>query len=174
MISKNVINPSCSTRWVRSFFKSSSSIPYYEPLCIQIIKILPGESSFLQAGANDSPSQALPRQLSRRESQAVKFVAKALGEMRKFPAVGLPLPLGEVDANAVSRRRGRRTRETPPVCCADSPLGDGAFGIVGKSPAKVQSFRALYLSAPGNVLYYKNKKSVRFLRRAQKALRTTR
>ena len=75
MISKNVINPSCSTRWVRSFFKSSSSIPYYEPLCIQIIKIFP---------------------------------------------------------------------------------------------------RALYLSAPGNVLYYKNKKSVRFLRPAQKALRTTR
>ena len=75
--------------------------------------------------------------------------------------------------------------ETPPVCCADrfpflspavtsSPgagevvLGDGAFGITGKSPGKVQSFRALYLSAPGNVLYYKNKKSVRFLRPAQK------
>ena len=75
MISKNVINPSCSTRWVRSFFKSSSSIPYYEPLCIQIIEI------FRQA---------------------------------------------------------------------------------------------LYLSAPGNVLYYKNKKSVRFLRPALKALRTTR
>ena len=34
--------------------------------------------------------------------------------------------------------------------------------------------RALYLSAPGNVLYYKNKKSVRFLRPALKALRTTR
>ena len=34
--------------------------------------------------------------------------------------------------------------------------------------------QALYLSAPGNVLYYKNKKSVRFLRPAQKALRTTR
>ena len=34
--------------------------------------------------------------------------------------------------------------------------------------------QALYLSAPGNVLYYKNKKSVRFLRPALKALRTTR
>ena len=43
------------------------------------------------------PSQALPRQLSQRESQAVKSVAKALGEMRKFPAVLLALPLGEVD-----------------------------------------------------------------------------
>ena len=40
-----------------------------------------------------SPSQALPRQLSRRESQAVKLVAKVLGIMRKFPAVLLPLPL---------------------------------------------------------------------------------
>ena len=34
--------------------------------------------------------------------------------------------------------------------------------------------QALYLSAPGNVLYYKNKKSVRFLRPTLKALRTTR
>ena len=39
------------------------------------------------------PSQALPRQLSQGESQAVTFVAKALGSMRKFPAVLLPLPL---------------------------------------------------------------------------------
>ncbi|RHV53777.1 hypothetical protein DXB44_05380 [Faecalibacterium sp. OM04-11BH] len=44
----------------------------------------------------DEPSQALPRQLSRRESQAVKFNTKVLGEMRKFPVVFLPLPLGEV------------------------------------------------------------------------------
>ena len=43
------------------------------------------------------PSQALPRQLSQRESQAVKSVAKVFGVMRRFPAVGLPLPLGEVD-----------------------------------------------------------------------------
>ena len=42
---------------------------------------------------NKEPSQALPRQLSRRESQAVTFVAKVLGIMRKFPAVLLPLPL---------------------------------------------------------------------------------
>ena len=42
------------------------------------------------------PSQALPRQLSRRESQAVKFIAKGLGVMRKFLAVLLALPLGEL------------------------------------------------------------------------------
>ena len=156
--------------------------------------------------------------------------------MKSFLAVGLPLPLGEVDANAVSRRRGRRTRETPPVCCADrfpflspavtSSPGAGevfpqresqglrlvakALGEMRKFPAVLLALplgelspkvterahgvsrdgegtgasslrnlfprfpRALYLSAPGNVLYYKNKKSVRFLRPAQKALRTTR
>ena len=44
-----------------------------------------------------SPSQALPRQLSRRESQAVNLDTKVLGAMRKLPAVLLPLPLGEVD-----------------------------------------------------------------------------
>ncbi len=43
-----------------------------------------------------TPSQALPRQLSRRESQAVSLDAKVLGSMRKFPAVHLALPLGEL------------------------------------------------------------------------------
>ena len=43
-----------------------------------------------------SPSQALPRQLSQRESQGLRLVAKVLGIKRKFPAVLLPLPLGEV------------------------------------------------------------------------------
>ena len=36
------------------------------------------------------PSQALPRQLPQRGSQAIKFITKALGETRKFPAVLLP------------------------------------------------------------------------------------
>ena len=53
------------------------------------------------------PSQALPRQLPQGGSQVVKFIAKVLGVMRKLPGVLLPLPLGEVDANVVSRRRGR-------------------------------------------------------------------
>ena len=39
------------------------------------------------------PSQALPRQLPRRGSQGLRLVAKALGVMRKFPAVLLALPL---------------------------------------------------------------------------------
>ena len=43
-----------------------------------------------------TPSQALPRQLPQRGSQAVKFVAKVLGIMRKFPEVFLALPLGEL------------------------------------------------------------------------------
>ena len=42
------------------------------------------------------PSQALPRQLSRRESQGLRLVAKVLGIMRKLPAVLLALPLGEL------------------------------------------------------------------------------
>ena len=49
------------------------------------------------------PSQALPRQLSRRESQAVNLVAKALGIMRKLPAVLLALPLGELSPQVTER-----------------------------------------------------------------------
>ena len=44
----------------------------------------------------DEPSQALPRQLSQGESQAVNLDAEVLGTKRKLPAVLLPLPLGEV------------------------------------------------------------------------------
>ncbi len=47
-------------------------------------------------GKRPAPSQALPRQLSQRESQAVKSVAKVLGAKRNFPAVDLALPLGEL------------------------------------------------------------------------------
>ena len=32
--------------------------------------------------------------------------------------------------------------KTPPVCCADSPLWDGAFGITAQFPAQAQSLRA--------------------------------
>ena len=42
------------------------------------------------------PSQALPRQLPQGGSQAVKLVAKVLSVMRKFLAVLLALPLGEL------------------------------------------------------------------------------
>ena len=55
-----------------------------------------------------APSQALPRQLSRRESQGLRLVAKALGVMRKFPVVLLPLPLGEVDLRSKDGEGARR------------------------------------------------------------------
>ena len=60
---------------------------------------------FLSPSVTSSPGagEVFPQ----RESQAVKPVAKVLGIVRKLPAVLLPLPLGEVAANAVSRRRGR-------------------------------------------------------------------
>ena len=32
--------------------------------------------------------------------------------------------------------------KTPPVCCADSPLWDGAFGITAQFPAQAQSLLA--------------------------------
>ena len=46
--------------------------------------------------ADLKPSQALPRQLLRRGSQAVSPDAKVLGVMRKLPAMPLALPLGEL------------------------------------------------------------------------------
>ena len=39
----------------------------------------------------------------RRESQAVKLIAKVLGAMRKFPAVLLALPLGELSPQVTER-----------------------------------------------------------------------
>ena len=55
------------------------------------------------AGRAGSPSQALPRQLSQGESQAVMLVAKVLSVMRKFPAVLLALPLGELSPQVTER-----------------------------------------------------------------------
>ena len=43
-----------------------------------------------------------------RESQAVKLITKALGIMRRFPAVLLPLPLGEVDLRSKDGEGARR------------------------------------------------------------------
>ena len=43
-----------------------------------------------------------------RESQAVKFIAKVLGSMSEFPAVLLPLPLGEVDLRSKDGEGARR------------------------------------------------------------------
>ena len=58
-----------------------------------------------------SPSQALTRQLSQRESLWRNRILRNL--TGNFAAMPRPLPLGEVAANAVSRRRGRgRCRRT--------------------------------------------------------------
>ena len=54
---------------------------------------MPVSTKARRCGKTSSPSQALPRQLSQRESQAVRLIAKVLSVMRKFPAVLLPLPL---------------------------------------------------------------------------------
>ena len=54
-------------------------------------------------GKNGAPSQALPRQLPQGGSQAVKFSTKVLGAMRKFPAVLLALPLGELSPKVTER-----------------------------------------------------------------------
>ena len=60
------------------------------------------------------PSQALPRQLSQRESQGLRLVAKVLGIMRKLPAVLLALPLGELSPQVTerARREAAATRKT--------------------------------------------------------------
>ncbi len=53
--------------------------------------------------ADLKPSQALPRQLLRRGSQAVSPDAKVLGIMRKLPAAPLALPLGELSPQVTER-----------------------------------------------------------------------
>ncbi len=50
-----------------------------------------------------APSQALPRQLPRRGSQAGSPIAKVLSVMRKLPAVLLALPLGELSPQVTER-----------------------------------------------------------------------
>ncbi len=54
------------------------------------------------------PSQALPRQLSQRESQGLMLIAEVLSAMRKHPAVLLPLPLGEVASRSDDGEGARR------------------------------------------------------------------
>ena len=65
------------------------------------------------ADRRDAPSQALPRQLPRRGSQAVKFSTKVLSTMSNLPAVGLPLPLGEVDLRS---KDGEGAGRANPLC----------------------------------------------------------
>ena len=56
------------------------------------------------------PSQALPRQLPRRGSQAVRLVAEVLGAMRNLPAVAKKLPLRG------SWHRAAMTERVQPAC----------------------------------------------------------
>ena len=59
-------------------------------------------------GVPVSPSQALPRQLPQRGSQAIKFITKVLGAMRKLPAVLLALPLGELSPQVTERAQRQK------------------------------------------------------------------
>ena len=71
------------------------------------------------------------------------FVAKVLGTKRKFPAVPLPLPLGEVSpqvterahADALSAKVSSATRNFP-ATAKSRPLGEGgiAAGFDGREP----------------------------------------
>ena len=67
------------------------------------------------------------------ESQAVKFVAEVLSVMRKFPAVLLPLPLGEVAPQVTERAHAVSTvakvlgaKRKLPVVLLPLPLGEVA------------------------------------------------
>ena len=99
------------------------------------------------AGAPVSPSQALPRQLPQRGSQAIKFITKVLGTKRKLPAVLLALPLGELSPQVTER--ARLLPETQQLlsrtlirrCAPPSPDWGKASASAGKFPACVQSVR---------------------------------
>ena len=64
------------------------------------------------------------RQLSQRESPWHGGKVSGIAQRR---------PLG--GAGERSEPEGVSAK-TPPVCCADSPLWDGAFGMAGKFPVK--------------------------------------
>ena len=88
----------------------------------------------------ETPSQALPRQLPQRGSQAVTFVAEALSVMRKLPAVLLPLPLGEVDLRSKDGEGARCQPQYPLslAALASSPKGT-PFGAAAKFPATAKA-----------------------------------
>ena len=68
-----------------------------------------------------TPSQALPRQLSQGESQAVSLDAKVLGIMRKLPATAKSRPLGEGGKAEGFDERGSYLN-SPSLAALDSPL----------------------------------------------------
>ncbi len=74
-----------------------------------------------------SPSQALPRQLPQRGSQAINLDAKGLSAMRKIPAVLLALPLRKDFP-----RSGRRCRVATEWGAGSSAAGDDGRGPANK------------------------------------------
>ena len=95
------------------------------------------------------------------------------GNAENFVAATKSRPLGQTlpGRGEMSRQRQSGERVASPQAMTEGVLPGAQAAYANLFPRFRQ---ALYLSAPGNVLYYKNKKSVRFLRPAQKALRTTR
>ena len=81
------------------------------------------------------PTLSLTRHLSPAGESLSKGTAFSGGD--KVSGIAQRRPLGGAGTGAPE---GVST-ETPPVCCADSPLWDGAFGMAGEFLAKVQSFR---------------------------------
>ena len=61
----------------------------------------------------------------------------AFGGGDKVSGIAQRRPLGGAGAGAPEGVSAK----TPPVCCADSPLWDGAFGMAGKLSGKLQSLR---------------------------------
>ena len=95
---------------------NASFLPQYTPLC----------DGIQGCREEDEPSQALPRQLSRRESQAVKSVAKVLSAKRSFPAVDLALPLRK----DFPRSEGRcRAATKGGICQSRKALTERAYTV---------------------------------------------
>ena len=97
--------------------------------------------------AAGTPSQALPRQLPQRGSQAVKFIAKVLGAMRKLPAVLLALPLRK----DFPRSGGRcRVATKGGICQARQGLTERAHAVtfVTQVLGSMSEFPAVLLPLP--------------------------
>ena len=106
---------------------------------------------FLVVFAAKEPSQALPRQLSQRESQVVKLSTKVLGIMRKFSAVPLPLPLGEValrSKDGEGARCGKYPLSLLTTFAASSPKGT-PYGTAGNFVAAAKAVPLDRLSPAG-------------------------
>ena len=126
-----------------------------EPLAVtHPFRLLTSFAATLPQG-DGKPSQALPRQLPQRGSQAVMFVAKVLEETRKFPAVLLALPLGELSPQVTERAhavspvvKASDAIRNSPATSKSSPLG-GAVAPQGATervfPKSSDDFSPVFL-----------------------------